>query len=83
MIPFAGALELTRAETDDFVAGAFVGDQPGAAFNDGEYLRQMEMIQHHGGTPVIFQSLASPANRMRPLWPATRNSRVTRMLWLV
>ena len=50
------ALELTQAETDDFVAGAFVGDQPGAAFNDGEYLRQMEMIQHHGGTPVIFQS---------------------------
>ena len=50
------ALELTRAETDDFVAGAFVGDKPGAAFDDGEYLRQMEMIQHHGGTPVIFQS---------------------------
>ena len=50
------ALELTQAETNDFVAGAFVGDQPGAAFNDGEYLRQMEMIHHHGGTPVIFQS---------------------------
>ena len=50
------ALELTQAETDDFVAGAFVGDQPGAAFNHGEYLRQMEMIHHHGGTPVIFQS---------------------------
>ena len=50
------ALELTQAETDDFVAGAFVGDQPGAAFNDSEYLRQMEMVQSHGGTPVIFQS---------------------------
>ena len=50
------ALELTQAETNDFVAGAFVGDEPGAAFDDGEYLRQMEMIQHHGGTPVIFQS---------------------------
>ena len=50
------ALELTQAETNDFVAGAFVGDKPGAAFDDGEYLRQMEMIQHHGGTPVIFQS---------------------------
>ena len=50
------ALELTQAETDDFVAGAFVSDQPGAVFNDGEYLRQMEMIQSHGGTPVIFQS---------------------------
>ena len=50
------ALELTQAETDDFVAGAFVSDQPGAVFNHGEYLRQMEMIQSHGGTPVIFQS---------------------------
>lgn len=50
------ALELTRAETNDFVAGAFVGDEPGAPFNADEYRRQMEMIQSHGGTPVIFQS---------------------------
>ena len=50
------ALELTRAVTDDFVAGAFVGDEPGAAFNDTEYFRQMEMIQTRGGVPVIFQS---------------------------
>jgi len=50
------ALELTRAETDDFVAGAFVGDAPGAAFNADEYFRQMEMIQTHGGVPAIFQS---------------------------
>lgn len=49
-------LELTRAETDDFVAGAFVSDEPGAIFNADEYRRQMEMIQSHGGTPVIFQS---------------------------
>jgi dihydrodipicolinate synthase/N-acetylneuraminate lyase len=52
----ARALELTRAETDDFVAGAFVADAPGAAFNADEYLRQMELIQTHGGVPVIFQS---------------------------
>ena len=50
------ALELTRAVTEDFVAGAFVGDQPGAPFNADEYRRQMDMIQKHGGTPVIFQS---------------------------
>ena len=50
------ALELTRAETDDFVAGAFVSDEPDATFNADEYRRQMEMIQSHGGTPVIFQS---------------------------
>lgn len=40
----------------EFVAGAFVRDQPGAAFNADEYARQMEMIQSHGGMPVIFQS---------------------------
>ena len=50
------ALELTRGETDHFVAGAFVGDTPGTPFNADEYLRQMEMIQSHAGTPVIFQS---------------------------
>ena len=50
------ALELTRGETDHFVAGAFVGDNPGVPFNRDEYLRQMEMIQSHAGTPVIFQS---------------------------
>ena len=50
------ALELTRAETGNFVAGAFVGDDPGEVFNEAEYLRQMEMIQSQDGTPVIFQS---------------------------
>ena len=50
------ALEFTRAVTDDFVAGAFVGDALGAAFDADEYFRQMEMIQTHGGVPVIFQS---------------------------
>ena len=39
-----------------FVAGAFVSDQPSAAFNGDEYKRQMDMIQEVGGTPVIFQS---------------------------
>ena len=49
-------LELTRAVTDDFVAGAFVADAPVATFDDTEYFRQMELIQTHGGVPVIFQS---------------------------
>ena len=39
-----------------FVAGAFVGDQPGAAFNLDAYLAQVASIQEHSGTPVIFQS---------------------------
>ncbi len=52
------ALEITQAECDgrSYVAGAFVGDQPGAAFDFETYARQMEVIQQHGGTPVIFQS---------------------------
>ena len=52
------ALELTRVETSGgrFFAGAFVLDQMGAKFDASAYARQMEMIQRHGGTPVIFQS---------------------------
>jgi dihydrodipicolinate synthase/N-acetylneuraminate lyase len=40
----------------EFVAGAFVADQPGAAFDRDAYARQIELIQQAGGTPVIFQS---------------------------
>ena len=39
-----------------FVAGAFVSDNPGDAFNRDAYLRQIESIQGCGGTPIIFQS---------------------------
>ncbi len=39
-----------------FLAGAFVGDRRGDAFDLDAYLRQAEAIQAHGGTPVIFQS---------------------------
>jgi hypothetical protein len=51
-------LEITRAECAgrSYVAGAFVGDEPGATFDFEAYARQLEMIQQHGGTPVIFQS---------------------------
>jgi len=40
----------------EFVAGAFVGDSPGATFNGDGYKRQIDLIQQRGGTPVIFQS---------------------------
>jgi dihydrodipicolinate synthase/N-acetylneuraminate lyase len=40
----------------EFVAGAFVADQPGAAWNRSAYASQIEQIQQAGGTPVIFQS---------------------------
>lgn len=39
-----------------FVAGAFVGDQPGAAFDLDAYRQQIDLIQQYGGQPVIFQS---------------------------
>lgn len=39
-----------------YVAGAFVGDQPGAVFARDAYLQQIDSIQSHAGTPVIFQS---------------------------
>jgi dihydrodipicolinate synthase/N-acetylneuraminate lyase len=54
----ARVLDETRATLDGqpFVAGAFVGDRPGAAFDLDAYLRKIEPIQRRGGTPVIFQS---------------------------
>lgn len=39
-----------------FVAGAFVKDEPGAKFNVSAYAESMEPILKFGGTPVIFQS---------------------------
>ena len=39
-----------------FVAGAFVKDAPGAAFDRSTYASRIQQIQSHGGTPVIFQS---------------------------
>ena len=52
------ALQITQAEAGGkwFVAGAFVLDQPGAAFDLAAYARQIDLIQQYGGTPVIFQS---------------------------
>ncbi|MEQ9411858.1 MAG: dihydrodipicolinate synthase family protein [Fuerstiella sp.] len=39
-----------------FVAGAYVADQPGAAFTLDTYAERMESIEAAGGVPVIFQS---------------------------
>jgi len=51
-------LEVTRSELGGghFVAGAFVNDQPGSAFDIDEYAIQMNAIEACGGTPVIFPS---------------------------
>ena len=40
----------------DFVAGAFVADEPGAAFDLDAYLLAAEEISAQGGIPVIFPS---------------------------
>jgi dihydrodipicolinate synthase/N-acetylneuraminate lyase len=50
------------AETRDtlggsaFVAGALVVDQPGDALDLDAYRRAIDVIQEHGGLPIIFQS---------------------------
>lgn len=46
-----------------FVAGAFVGDSPGADFELDAYCRQTDLIQERGGTPVVFQSYGLTALR--------------------
>jgi dihydrodipicolinate synthase/N-acetylneuraminate lyase len=40
----------------NFVAGAFVGDNPDSKWNPDAYRQQMEYITKNGGTPVIFPS---------------------------
>lgn len=52
------ALDRTRAVLGGgkFVAGAFVGDAPGARFDADAYARAMAPVVERGGTPVIFQS---------------------------
>ena len=51
-------LRRTRAalEGGPFLAGAFVADRPGSDWDRDAYLRRIETIAAHGGTPVIFQS---------------------------
>jgi len=41
---------------NDFVAGVFVGDAPGATFDFDSYRVGLDQIKRHGGTPIIFQS---------------------------
>lgn len=57
----ATKLEVLRHTKDvvagkPFYAGAFVKDTSDSSFDRDAYLSQVEVIQSHGGTPVIFQS---------------------------
>jgi dihydrodipicolinate synthase/N-acetylneuraminate lyase len=45
-----------RATGGDFVAGAYVADEPGAPFDADAYLTAADAIARRGGTPVIFPS---------------------------
>lgn len=51
---------LRRTQTllggEPFIAGAFVGDQAGAAFNLDAYARRFDAVQQRGGLPIVFQS---------------------------
>ncbi len=52
------ALQATKEVTAGrpFIAGAFVGDRPGAAFDFDTYRVRIDEIKSFGGDPVIFQS---------------------------
>ncbi|MGB6059229.1 MAG: dihydrodipicolinate synthase family protein [Microthrixaceae bacterium] len=50
---------------DAFLAGAFVADQPGDAFDLGSYLEQLHTVRAAGGTPVVF-----PSHGLNGLGPA-------------
>lgn len=52
------ALAVAQSATggSTFVAGAFVVDHDGNAFNAEAYLRQIDSTIEVGGTPIIFQS---------------------------
>lgn len=43
-------------ECSPFIAGAFVKDRPGDAFNFDAYRIEIDLIKASGGTPIIFQS---------------------------
>jgi dihydrodipicolinate synthase/N-acetylneuraminate lyase len=49
-------LDRTAAVTRDFVAGAYVADEPAAAVDLRGYLAACEDVLDRGGTPVIFPS---------------------------
>ena len=44
------------AGADGYVAGAFVADTHRSVFDRKAYQSQIELIQRHHGTPIIFQS---------------------------
>ncbi len=49
-------LDLARRTVDRFVAGAFVADDDGSAYDPGALARSCAEVAEAGGTPVVFPS---------------------------
>jgi dihydrodipicolinate synthase/N-acetylneuraminate lyase len=62
----------------DFVAGAFVADEPGAPLDVDGYLRSADAVAAAGGTPIVFPSNGS-AGRELELYTAI-GGRIDRFL---
>ena len=52
----ARVLEVTRSAGVSFVAGAFVDDAPGSAFDADEHQRAVDAVVDAGGLPILFPS---------------------------
>jgi len=63
----------TLANGKEYVAGAFVSDVPGAAFDLDGYRRAIDVVREFGGTPVIFQSFGLTALQGERLLDAYRS----------
>lgn len=65
--------DVTRlAGSREFIAGAYVGDTPGSAFDLDAYRRAIDDVHMAGGTPVVFQSHGLTALEDGPLLDAYR-----------
>ena len=53
----------------EFIAGAFVADEPGAAFDLDGYARSAEEVCGRGGTPIVFQSYGLTAGGAAEIVP--------------
>jgi dihydrodipicolinate synthase/N-acetylneuraminate lyase len=52
----AQVVDVTRSTGVPFVAGAFVDDAPGSAFDLDAHQRAIEAVAHAGGLPILFPS---------------------------
>ena len=67
----AEVLERTEATLGGgrFIAGAFVADRPGAAFDLDAYAAAAETVRERGGLPIVFQSYGLTAGGAAEIVP--------------